>query len=421
MILAPRTEPIPGTSDLFPQEVNQWRFIEQTCCQIFSRFGFGEIRTPIIERTEVFHRSLGLETDIVQKEMYSFNDRGGREITLRPEGTAGVLRALVNGGISQGDEKRVFYFGPMFRGERPAAGRRRQFHQVGVECVGKISPKFDIECISILDHLLKALELKNYKILINSRGELADREPISIALNQFFSSHIQSMCTDCQRRHEKNVWRILDCKNEICREFILKCPPIVDLLGESSRIYFETVCEGIAELDINYHIEPRLVRGLDYYAQTVFEATVGGIGAQNSVAGGGRYEITFPNQRQPVLGVGFAAGIERLVLAMNEQGSHPWKEPSLDIYLVSLGELAQKENLKLANHLRTEGFSVQMDLEGRGMKAQLRSANKSGARFAFIRGQDEIEKGAIVFRNMSNSTQEEIPLEIVKEKLNSLL
>ena len=414
-------EPIPGTSDFFPKELYQWRFIEKCSHEVFSTFGFGEIRTPIIERSEVFMRSIGLESDIVQKEMYRFKDHGDRDITLRPEGTAGVLRAVLNAGISQGEEKRVYYIGPMFRGERPAAGRRRQFHQIGVENVGKVSPNIDIECIAMLVQFLQKVGLKNFEVLLNSRGDKDDRKPVSEALYQYFSRHIDSMCKDCQRRHNENVWRILDCKKEICREIILAGPEIVESLGASSKIYFEHVCAGLDQLNINYSLEPRLVRGLDYYVQTVFEVSVPDIGAQSSVVGGGRYEMSFADQKHHIAGVGFAIGIERLILAMNQQQLSGFSEQAVQIYLISLGEKAIKENLKLANFLRTQGYSVLMDLEGRGMKAQLRTANKISAQLALIRGETEIDRDVVLCKCMAESNQFEIPLGDITNKISNLL
>ena len=412
--MAKTTEPVPGTTDIFPQEVTEWQFVEKQAHEIFTRYGFGELRTPIFERTEVFVRSIGDDTDIVTKEMYTFTDRGGRSVTLRPEGTAGILRALINSGISQTEEQRVYYIGPMFRGERPAAGRKRQFHQIGAECVGKIFPECDVESICMLIHYLKTIGIEDYELLLNSRGELGEREHISAKLREYFLSTIEVMCNDCQRRIHSNVWRILDCKNEVCQAPIATAPAILNLLGESSKKYFDKVCDRLKTLGISFTIEPRLVRGLDYYTHTVYEVVSKQIGAQNAIAGGGRYEMCFPGQKQPLHGVGFAAGIERLLLVLNKQDKK--SGPNIDLYLVSLGEIAKKENLKLAAELRQNGFSVLMDLESRGIKPQMRTANKVHAKFVLIRGENELKNDNIICKDMLNSKQFELPLaETVKE------
>ena len=231
------TEPIPGTTDITPREIKRWRSLEQQAYAVFTKYGYDELRTPIFERTDVFMRSIGNDTDIVRKEMYTFTDRGGRSLTLRPEGTAGVLRAIENMGVSQGEEHRVYYIGPMFRGERPAAGRRRQFHQIGAEYVGKTLPETDVESIFMLLHFLESIGINHYDLLLNSRGEFGDMERISSALHEFFSPRVKSMCADCQQRIHTNLWRILDCKNDSCREIISIAPSIIDLLGDASKTY----------------------------------------------------------------------------------------------------------------------------------------------------------------------------------------
>ncbi len=406
--MAGKTEPIPGTADIFPDEAAEWRLLEQAAREVFTRYGYGELRTPIFERTEVFRRSIGEDTDIVQKEMYTFEDRGGRSLTLRPEGTAGVLRALANAGIPQGDERRVHYFGPMFRGERPAAGRRRQFHQVGVECVGKCAPEIDVECIAMLLDYLETIGLKNGKLLLNSRGMAEDRAAVSKALTAYFSERRDSMCADCERRLESNVWRILDCKVESCREITAAAPRITDFLGDRSREFFRGVCRGLELLKLDYTLEPRLVRGLDYYEHTVFEVVCEGLGAQNAVAGGGRYQIDLPGFSQPIAGVGFAAGMERLLLARQNLGLEMAAETPVEIYLVSLGDEALAQNLRLATALRRQGKGVMMDLEGRGLRSQLRTANKLKVRYTYILGEDELARGVIVCKDMRSSEQREI-------------
>lgn len=412
-----KTAPITGTSDMFADEINAWRLLEDRARSVFTRYGYGELRTPVFERTDVFTRSLGDETDVVQKEMYTFEDRGGRSLTLRPEGTAGVMRALVNQGIPQGDERRVFYMGPMFRGERPAAGRKRQFHQVGVEAVGKMAPGIDSECIAMLMHYLEEIDLSKIRLLLNSRGATSDREPLANAFRTYFSDYTRDMCEDCQRRLTTNVNRIMDCKADGCRTIIDGAPSVLELLSAESADYFAEVCAGLDSMGIAYEIDPRLVRGLDYYVHTVFEVVFKGIGAQNALAGGGRYEITFPGQKQPVRGVGFAAGMERLLLAREACGHPAPAPPTADAYLVSLGTPAFSANQILAAHLRRAGLRVGMDLEKRGMKPQMRAAGKSGAPHVIIRGDQEIESGIVIVKDMASGEQQSIAADSVLETL----
>ena len=286
--------PPPGTSDIFSDEIPRWNFIESTAQKVFSLYGYGEIRTPIFEYSEVFKKSIGQDTEVVQKEMYSFEDRGGRELTLRPEGTAGVMRALMKTDAPNGVETRVYYLGPMFRGERPAAGRKRQFHQVGVENVGKMSPEHDAECISMLIHFLEELKITGSKLLINTRGADEDKVAAEKALRDYFFKYVSSMCNDCKERFSKNIWRILDCKSPECQEPIKNAPDVKDFFTQSSKDYFNKVVELLRQQKIDFEIDRRLVRGLDYYQHTVFEITHTCLGGQNAIAGGGRYAIAVP-------------------------------------------------------------------------------------------------------------------------------
>jgi histidyl-tRNA synthetase len=322
-----------------------------------------------------------------------------------------VLRALSNIGIPQGDEQRVFYYGPMFRGERPAAGRKRQFHQVGVEAVGKRAPFIDVECICMLVDYLEAIGVANTRLLVNTRGVKEDRDRAGEELRKFFSDRISGMCEDCQRRLNTNVWRILDCKQEACIELTEGAPVITNLLCDSSKEYFEAVCKGLDLLGVEYERDPGLVRGLDYYEHTVWEVVYEGIGAQNSLAGGGRYQITPPGVKKPIPGVGFAAGMERLLMALEDLGKLSADGEGVDVFLVSLGEEALAKNLQVARKLRSDGKSVMMDLENRGMRAQLRTANKLNAKSTYILGEDELARGVIVCKDMENSEQTELSLE----------
>ncbi|MDD3116805.1 MAG: histidine--tRNA ligase [Victivallaceae bacterium] len=401
--------PPPGTADIFPEEAAWWQRLEQTAFNIFPLYGFGELRTPIFEFTDVFKRGIGDETEVVQKEMYTFEDRGGRSLTLRPEGTAGVMRALLNTDVMNGNEKRVYYCGPMFRGERPAAGRRRQFHQIGVENVGTVSPEADAETISALVQYINALGITGFRLLINTRGIAADRAPAEAALNQFFSSKIDGMCQDCRARLGRNIWRILDCKQDGCREIVRQAPNYVSHYTEESRNYFSRVCSLLDRAGIAYEIDPFLVRGLDYYVHTVFEIVhTAGLGAQAAIAAGGRYELFLPEARKPICGVGFAAGMERLLLVQQALGVAPPEAVFPPIFMVSMGHAAREANIELAATLRCSGLPVIVEFEDKSMKAQMRAANRAGSRFVVIRGDNELEREVAICKDMNDSSQIEM-------------
>ncbi len=405
--MASSSEPLPGTSDLWDAEIGDWLALEAAARRVFSAYGYGELRTPVFERTEVFVRSLGDETEVVQKEMYTFADRGGRSLTLRPEGTAGVIRAVANSGLGQGDEKRVFYMGPMFRGERPAAGRRRQFHQVGVEAVGPRDPVLDAECIAMFVQFLDEIGVSGARVQLNTRGLGEDRARVAAALREFFAPRVGEMCEDCQRRLDTNVLRMLDCKAEGCRGIVAAAPDMIDLVGDESREFFGRVCRCLDQLGVDYELAPRLVRGLDYYIHTVFEVTHSGLGAQDALAGGGRYSIVPPGATKPVDGVGFAAGMERLLMARQSLGVAVPPRAEADVYVVSLGEASVAPGLVLARDLRQAGLGLRVRAEtaGRSMKAQMRTANRLGARLVLIQGESELAAGEVVCKNMASSEQ----------------
>ncbi|MBN1864416.1 MAG: histidine--tRNA ligase, partial [Victivallales bacterium] len=362
-ILAP-----PGVSDIFPDEIPRWRQIEDAASRIFPLYGYSEIRTPIFEFTELFQRGIGSETDVVRKEMYTFEDKGGRSLTLRPEGTAGVVRALTSGtDLAAGVSQRVFYFGPMFRGEKPAAGRRRQFHQVGVENAGTVSAAADAESVAMLMHFLEEVGIVDSTLLVNTRGSLEDREKAEIFLSDFFVKRVSDLCEDCRERVSRNVWRVVDCKRPGCREVVAGLPDISGCFSSETRDFFAQVCGHLDTLSVEYRIEPRLVRGLDYYAHTVFEVTHSGLGAQDSVAGGGRYEITLPNTGKPIHGVGFALGVERIMLCQNSLGIPAPGQKTPEIFIVSLGDAAKLANFALASRLRHRHIPCVCGLEGKSM------------------------------------------------------
>ena len=401
--------PPPGTADIFPAEAGEWRFLENTAAKVFASYGYGELRTPVFEYTEVFQRGLGGETEVVQKEMYTFEDRGGRSLTLRPEGTAGVMRALTNTDVANGSEQRVFYYGPMFRGERPSAGRRRQFHQIGVENVGRCAALIDAECIAMLHNFLLAAGITGATFTINTRGVAADRVPAEAFLSEYFSKHIDAMCPDCKNRLERNIWRILDCKQECCQPIIDNAPSYIDSFSDESKSYFAEVKAALTRLNVPFKVSSRLVRGLDYYVHTVFEVTHPAIGEQIAIAGGGRYELFLPGEKKPIPGVGFATGVERLLMVRDALQAPAVSGDRCDCCLIGLGAAARLENLVLADTLRKAGKNVALELEDRSFKAQMRFANRSLAPLAVIRGESEMEKQIAIVKNMADGSQIEIP------------
>ena len=409
--------PPPGTADILPEESVVWRWIEGVAAETFPLYGYGEIRTPILEFTELFQRGIGGETDIVKKEMYTFTDKGGRSLTLRPEGTAGVMRAL-SGEIAGGNPRKVYYIGPMFRGERPAAGRRRQFHQIGVEDAGSDSPAADAESIAMIARFLDALGISGYRILVNTRGSSEDAARAADILQERLQSVAGDLCGDCRDRMSRNPWRVLDCKNPQCRSAVDTLPDITDSFSEESKQRFDKVKKHLDAFGVRYEVAPRLVRGLDYYAHTVFEVVHSGLGAQDALAGGGRYEVPVPGVKKPVRGVGFAIGVERLVMALESLSVELPSPPPPDAYLVSLGEDALAANLSLAETLRNAGFSVVASMEPKSMKAQMRAAGKTSAPFALILGDDELRRGVVVCKDMRSSEQSEVQKEDVAQFLS---
>lgn len=405
-----KSSPPPGTSDILPAETPTWNLLENTAKRVFSLYGYKELRTPIFEYTEVFQRGLGDETEVVKKEMYTFEDRGGRSLTLRPEGTAGVMRSLSGTDALNGVEHRVFYIGPMFRGERPAAGRRRQFHQVGVENAGKVSPELDAECIAMLLHYLEEIGITGTTLYLNTRGVASDRPAAEQALRDYFAPHLERMCADCKERFERNIWRILDCKQETCRSIIEHAPDPAEFFSEESKLYFKKVCDALSAMGISYVVDPRLVRGLDYYVHTVFELVHPGLGGQTAIAGGGRYELRLPGSGKPIQGVGYAAGMERLLMVREALGIAPVLEECPKVFLVSMGEKALAFNIALAAKLRKAGIATGMELEAKSLKSQMRSADRLKAAWTVVVGESELESGKAMLKNMADSSQKEIAL-----------
>lgn len=410
-----------GTKDILPDTVGDWNYVEKEIRELCRRFGYSEIRTPIFEHTELFQRGIGEGTDVVDKEMYTFTDRGERSITLRPENTASAVRAyLQNKLYAQSNLVKLFYIGSMFRYDRPQAGRMREFHQFGVEALGEANPAVDAEVILLAMNLLEGLGLKDLELSINSVGCPKCRSKYRTMLQDFFRDKLDDLCEDCRSRFERSPLRILDCKKDSDKPYMADAPKITDCLCEECAEHFDKLKELLTSAGVKFSHDPRLVRGLDYYTKTAFEIKYPPLGAQSAVAGGGRYDGLIEEMGgNPTPAVGFATGLERLLLALESQNLLPEKNRSVDAYVVALGDAAQAEGFKLLNNLRQQGLSAAMDFAGRSMKAQMKQANKLGARYSVILGDDEIAEGVVMLRSMDDSSQEKIPMADVAEKIKA--
>ncbi len=408
-----------GTKDILPDTVGDWNYVEGEIRELCRRFGYSEIRTPIFEHTELFQRGIGEGTDVVDKEMYTFTDRGERSITLRPENTASAVRAyLQNKLYAQSNLVKLFYIGSMFRYDRPQAGRMREFHQFGVEALGEANPAVDAEVILLAMNLLEGLGLKDLELSINSVGCPKCRSKYRTMLQDFFRDKLEDLCEDCRSRFERSPLRILDCKKDSDKPYMADAPKITDCLCEECAEHFAKLKELLTSAGISFTHDPRLVRGLDYYTKTAFEIKYPPLGAQSAVAGGGRYDGLIEEMGgNPTPAVGFATGLERLLLALESQNLLPEKNRSVDAYVVALGEAAQAEGFKLLNNLRQQGLSAAMDFAGRSMKAQMKQANKLGAKYSVILGEDEIAEGVVMLRSMEDSSQAKVPMNQVAEKI----
>ena len=410
-----------GTKDILPDTVGDWNYVEGEIRELCRRFGYSEIRTPIFEHTELFQRGIGEGTDVVDKEMYTFTDRGDRSITLRPENTASAVRAyLQNKLYAESNLVKLFYIGSMFRYDRPQAGRMREFHQFGVEALGEANPAVDAEVILLAMSLLEGLGLKDLELSINTVGCPKCRSKYRTMLQDFFRDKLDDLCEDCRSRFDRSPLRILDCKKDSEKPYMADAPKITDCLCDECSDHFAKLKEHLANAGISFQHDPRLVRGLDYYTKTAFEIKYPPLGAQSAVAGGGRYDGLIEEMGgSPTPAVGFATGLERLLLALESQNLLPEKNRSVDAYVVALGEAAQSEGFKLLNNLRKAGLSAAMDFAGRSMKAQMKQANKLGARYALILGDDEIAEGVVMLRSMSDSQQEKVALAEVIGKIKA--
>lgn len=399
-----------GTKDILPGAVNGWRYVESVLRDVCREFNYQEIRTPIFEHTELFQRGIGDGTDVVDKEMYTFNDRSGRSITLRPENTAAVVRSFVENKLyAEPMPLKVFYIGPMFRYDRPQAGRMRQFHQFGVEAMGSPSPVVDAETILLAITVLKRLGLKDLKLKINSVGCPKCRPQHRTLLQDYFRPHLKELCEDCQSRFDRSPLRILDCKVDHDKPFMAGAPKITDSLCEECHDHFEMAKKLLDEAGVDYEVDSTLVRGLDYYTKTAYEVQYSPLGAQSAVGGGGRYDGLVEELGGPSTpGVGFAMGLERIILALEKQGLLKSEKEAIDVFAVVPDEGGTADAFKAVMTLREAGYSCDMNQIGRSMKAQMKQADRTGARFALIFGEEERSRGAVTVRNMADSSQEEI-------------
>lgn len=414
---------VKGTNDVLPEDSYKWQFLEQTLLNTASLYGYKEIRIPVFEHTEVFSRGVGDTTDVVQKEMYTFEDKGGRSITLRPEFTAGVVRSAIENGLTNGVlPVKACYIGGCYRYEKPQAGRLREFHQFGTECIGAATAAADAETISLANQVLTDLGLKDFSLEINSIGCPVCRAEYTKALKEYFAANTDTLCGTCNERLDRNPLRILDCKSPVCKDIAKDAPVVLDFLCDECKEHFETLKAHLDAAEIKYTVNPRIVRGLDYYTKTVFEFVSGDIGAQSTICGGGRYDGLIAQLGGPaVQSVGFAMGLERIMMVMEAQETPFPDKTTCDIYFASLGEAASVEATRLCALLRREGFEALSDISGRGLKPQMKYANKLGAKFTAVIGDDELNKGIIRIKNMANGTEKEVELKNIVEEFYSLM
>lgn len=406
-----------GTKDILPEQIGNWLEVEKKIREICKNFGYEEIRTPTFEHTELFQRGIGEGTDVVDKEMYTFTDRGERSITLRPENTASVVRAyLQNKLYASGNLQKFFYIGSMFRYDRPQAGRLREFHQFGVEALGEKNPALDAEIILLAWDFLKSLGLEDLKLKINTVGCPNCRPVYRKKLQEYFSEYQAELCDDCKNRIEKNPLRILDCKVDGEKEIMQDAPNIFTCLCDDCKEHFEKVQEFLQAAKIEFELDSRLVRGLDYYTKTAFEIQFPPLGAQSAVAGGGRYDgLVEEIGGSPTPGIGFAAGIERILIALEKQNLLKTAEKKFDAYIVSAGSEAEIFAFEILSKLRRKNISATMDFAKRSIKAQMKQAAKSGAKFALIIGEEEVKNSEVTVKNLETSEQEKISAEKIFE------
>ncbi|MCC3145355.1 histidine--tRNA ligase [Halanaerobium sp. Z-7514] len=401
-----------GTNDILPPEIEKWQYIEEITHKLFKNYNYQEIRTPIFEYTELFQRGIGEVTDIVEKEMYTFEDKSGRSITLRPEGTASVIRSFLENKIyGQAQPTKYYYIGPMFRYERPQSGRFRQFHQLGVEAIASNDPALDAEIISLGIRLLEKFGLEDFELHLNSVGCKSCRPKYMEKLKTFLTKNKAELCDKCKERIERNPLRVLDCKNQSCQAVIKDAPKITEHLCEECELHFSEVQSFLDVLNIEYIINPLLVRGLDYYTHTAFEIKDNALGAQNTVFGGGRYNgLAEEIGNRDIPGIGFALGIERLLLSLQAKEINIVEAEGIDLYITVIGEKAKKEAFRLLDILRKEEFKTEIDYLDRSVGSQMKSADRMNAEYTIIIGENELNNNSATIRNMKSGNEAEIKL-----------
>lgn len=406
------TKAIKGTKDVLPKEAYKNQYIEATVLDVAQRFGYKEMRTPVFEHTELFQRGVGSTTDVVQKEMYTFDDKGGRSITLRPEGTAGAARSFLENGLcNEALPQKICYLTSCYRYEKPQAGRLREFHQFGVECFGTSSPLADAEIISLAKTVFDELGIKDLSLEINSIGCPECRVKYHEALREYFSARKDELCDTCKERLDRNPMRILDCKSPVCSEIAQGAPVVLDYLCDDCREHFEAVKKYLTAQNIDFTVNPQIVRGLDYYTKTVFEFVSNSIGAQGTVCGGGRYDGLIEElggQKTPSLG--FGLGLERLMLLMEAQGCEYPEDARPDLFIAALGEKATLKAIDIAKDMRAEGYSCLYDLNSRSLRAQMKYADKLNAKYTIVIGDSEVEEGVAKLKDMQTGEETEIAL-----------
>ena len=407
--MKPTLRGVRGAPDILPADVDRWQWVETEARRILQDYGYQEIRTPIFERTELFVRGIGEGTDIVEKQMYTFQDRGKESLTLRPEGTAPVIRAcLEHHLVTRGGLTKVYYIGPMFRHERPQAGRFRQFHQIGAEAIGVEGPALDVEVLDLLSHLFDTLGVSGWKLHLNSIGDDACRPVFRDRLLRYLQGKQERVCPDCRVRLERNPLRILDCKVEGCRSLVTQAPSPLESLCDACKAHFDRLQELLGVLKIDYRVDEHLVRGLDYYTRTTFEFVNPRLGAQDAIAGGGRYDRLVGEMGGPPLpGIGFAIGMERLLISLPpKQQDDAWT----GVFAAALGKEAFDLAFQIVQRLRRQGVRAGLDMERRSLKGQMRTAHKERYRHALILGDEELKTGLATIRDMAEGDQEQVPL-----------
>lgn len=410
-----------GTKDILPSEIYKWQYVENAFARLCERFGFKEIRIPVFEHTELFQRGVGDTTDIVQKEMYTFNDKAGRSITLRPEGTAGVVRSYIENGMGSIPQPvKLFYNISAYRYENVQKGRYREFHQFGVEAFGSHGPDVDVEIISILSMFFEKIGIGKTGLNINSIGCPKCRTDYNEKLKDFFKPHLSELCDNCKNRFEKNPLRIIDCKEDRCKKHTAGAPVLLDNLCDECRIHFDGLKAGLNNLEIEYKVDPQIVRGLDYYTKTVFEFVSENVGTQGTICGGGRYDgLVEAVGGAPTPGIGFALGVERLMMELDSRGIQFDEPPVMDIYIATLGESARAYAQKLVYNLRGNNVGAEADLMGRSLKSQMKYADKKGFLYTIVLGDDEIESGKGVLKDMRSGDQKDVSLDSIIDRLKN--